>query len=334
MFIQFSNKPLQNIVFASVKKPIKETEGEKSLFSEGNSSSLNALALQNRMLAFRGRVKEHVDRMKRVLSNVEVSDVSMHHDAALKAIEKAKEKGIVIVDKPITLLHFDTHSDIYKEDTRLINYGNWINKAIKDGTVNEIYWVMPEWSKNGSKFEKLWTNQDDMGNAEYFLSDSKTEYSFYVEKETAGLSFKKPEGFDANSEKYRVVHLHKITIEELPDMKGKDNVMLDICGDYFSCNGSDIIEKERVKVDPSKIPGMDSPYPIPHMVVAEEKRIIKRLTIQDMHKADKKLFYQLEKKNIKPVIYTGAESPEYVPTHYFSIVQYLLKKIDRKSAQT
>lgn len=331
MYLQLNNKPLQNIAFKSNESSFKDIKTAQMSSSCGNFSALNVLAIQNGLIAFTGRAKDLTERMKRVLSHVLVTNVSMHHDAALEAIKEARDIGIVSKDKPLTLLHFDTHSDIYKEDTIFVNYGNWINKAIKDGSVDEIYWILPEWTKSKSTYETFWADQNDLGEAEYFLSDSKTKHTFYIDKETSKLRFEKPEDYDINSDKYRVVTLHKITIEELPEMKDKQNIMLDICGDYYTCNGKEIVDKDRVKVDPSIIPGMDTPYPIPHLIVAAEKKIYKRLTIQDIHKANNKIFSELEKKGIKPIIYTGAESPEYVPKNYISTVEYLLKKISSKA---
>lgn len=62
------------------------------------------------------------EKMASVLSNIRYSNVYDDHDGAVKTLLKAKNDGVISINKPVTLIHFDTHSDIKKNNEPIFTY--------------------------------------------------------------------------------------------------------------------------------------------------------------------------------------------------------------------
>ena len=332
LLIHTNNKLLEaNLTFKGFKSTEKnQLQHQSEKITAKKIPALNAMAAQNISLLFTGKKKGLPETMQRVLSKVQVAEVAKHHDTALNTIKTARQKGVCSEDKPLTLLHFDLHSDLNKYDIKSIDYGNWINHAIKEGSVNEVYWVLPEWTKEKYHIPTFWEDQNDDGNGEFYLIEGKTEYTFYVNKKSNGLHFNKPEDYNKSPDKYRVVNLHKITIDELPDMKGKNNLMLDICGDYVSSNGHSV-DIDKSKIVPVESFDMVDGRPDYSSYNAQYPKQRKIANIKEIHKRFKHMFNVLETKNIRPIVYTAAYSPEYVPKDYGKLVAILLDHIQNKA---
>lgn len=247
------------------------------------------------------------NKMKKVLSKVKYSSVYDDHDGAIKTLTKAKTEKTISLQNPVTLLHFDTHSDIKKNNEPVLHIGNWINKAMSMGVIGEIYWILPDWTKDNEWKSSFWPenalwSQDNEGIANIML-DAPSEKVFYYEKNNGKIHFLKPLNYDFNMNNYFPVRFHKLTIDDLPSMKDRQNVMLDICGDYFVNSGMSTVNKAN------------------NLTNFKENAF-------EIDRSFNEIFTQLEKKDIQPTIYTAAKSEGFVPTEHLSQVSSCLNKIN------
>jgi len=70
------------------------------------------------------------------------ADFITHHNQALESWEAAKAAGIISTGN--ILVHLDSHSDIYTTPTSVVSIANFVNSSLADGTVSEVYWVVPD----------------------------------------------------------------------------------------------------------------------------------------------------------------------------------------------
>lgn len=225
-----------------------------------------------------------------------VFDKFRNHNQALDAYDVATEDGLI--DKtPKILLHVDTHEDIKPENSSngKENIADYIDRFVSDGSVSEIYWVIPDApdkntevgfkkSKQDSDPNDIFANIEENPQDVYAKSMGKEirDVTLYVDKEKGSFSAQIPEDYEKNKGKYREVKFHKRTLAELPSFKGKKNVHLDIDSDYFGNKGADTAEGYKFKYKPE---------------------ILKQRVVDFVSK--------LKTKGIKPVLTTVAASPLY-----------------------
>lgn len=297
----------QNAIYNRTKAITKNGLNQLNPALQTNNSllGLEALAMQNKALMFTGKTTEidpATKTMRSVLENVKIANVSNFHTAAVDVIDIAKTRGFVSEERPLKLLHFDEHADIRTKGNTRIDFGNWINTVIENGTVDEVYWILPEWTLFSEYKERYWDNKTDEASI-YFCNNNK-EIKIYVNKETRELNFEKPADYDSNEDKYKVVNVHKLTIEDLPQFSENDNLMLDVCGDYLLSNVEDAF-------------------------ICRESTSYIHYEIEERFN---KIFSELEKKGAKPIIYTGAESIDYVPLDFYKeVVKNLQKAVGNAS---
>lgn len=275
-----------------------------SIVLNNSLTGLEALAIQNKAILFTGKnpdIDPATQTMGNVLNNVKIANVSSFHTAAIDVIDIAEERGFTSKENPLTLLHFDEHADIRTEGNHKTDFGNWINTVIEDGRVDEVYWVLPEWTLFSEYKERYWDNKTDK--ASIYFCDNRKEIKIYVDKETQLLHFTEPADYKTNKDNYRTVNVHKITIEELPDLSKNKNLMLDVCGDYLLSNVEDAF-------------------------ICRESTSYIQYEIEERFN---KIFVELEKKGAKPILYTGAESIDYVPMDYYKDVCNTLQKAVKNS---
>lgn len=192
-----------------------------------------------------------------------------------------------------------------------LHIGNWINTAISMGVIKDIYWVLPDWTKEEAWKDSFWKEQDLCCNDNEHLSnvmlDAPSDKVFYYEKSNRKIHFSKPFDCVHNAQKYIPINFHKIVIGDLPDMKNKDNVMFDICGDYFINSGMSTVNKAN------------------NIKSFSENE-------DEITRSFNEMFTQLDNKHIKPFIYTGAKSKGFVPDEHLAQVSCCLKSIDQFKA--
>lgn len=212
-------------------------------------------------------------------------DVVQDHNQDIDTIKTAKEKGLI--DKtPKTLIHFDYHSDMYRDNEHINkgyeSIGNYINVLMTNGEVNEIYWIIPDNTKVNKEQNALFWEDQTTENWQFI--DGPRDQKIYVDKENNNeLRFKRPR--DYTPVKYDEISFHKRLLSEIPSFKDSSKqVIVDIDADFLSYNGYQAFIKEKEFLNPGA-----------EQLNQEKKRIIDTLYNQD----------------IKPVLGIFCHSPEY-----------------------
>jgi hypothetical protein len=212
-------------------------------------------------------------------------DIVQDHNQDIDTIKTAKEKGL-IDNTPKTLIHFDYHSDMYRDNEhinkRYESIGNYINVLMSNGEVNEIYWIIPDNTKVNKEQKALFW--DDQTTENWQFIDGPRDQKIYVDKENNNaLRFNKPK--DYTPVKYDEISFHKRLLSEIPSFKeSSKQVIVDIDADFLSYNGYQAFIKGKESLNPGA-----------EQLNQEKKRIIDTLYHQE----------------IKPVLGIFCYSPEY-----------------------
>lgn len=212
-------------------------------------------------------------------------DVVQDHNQDIDTIKTAKEKGL-IDNTPKTLIHFDYHSDMYRDNEHINksyeSIGNYINVLMSNGEVNEIYWIIPDNTKANKEQKALFWDDQTTENCQFI--DGPRDQKIYVDKENNNaLRFQKPK--DYTPVKYGEISFHKRLLSEIPSFKeSSKQVIVDIDADFLSYNGYQAFIKNKEFLNPAA-----------EQLNQEKKRIIDTLYNQE----------------IKPVLGIFCHSPEY-----------------------
>jgi len=250
------------------------------------------MSVDNGMITFAENVKEKKEKQDfSAFKDTKIVDIFQDHNQAIDALKVAKDKGLIT--KPLTLVHFDTHSDILPgRGSDYENIASWVNKTLANGTVNDMYWVIPDWSKDKQVKNTFWNKKQ---NTKKYIFDSPIKYGglnsqfdgqknriLYVNSKTDEVYIKKPADYNTND--YKTVNFHKLTAGELPSFKGNKNVQVDFCGDYFGNTGFDTSDNAS-----------------------------HNYTHNELNQVFSKTLKNLKQKDINPVIVTAALSRNYLP---------------------
>lgn len=188
------------------------------------------------------------------------------HDQILDSFINIEKRFIKI---PKTLVNFDLQPDIYinKQITEQC-IANWINIAIKDYSINNIYWVIPETGlfdpfifdyyfgentsndinfKGNLNINKVYKNLSKPL-SQRFLFDT---FTASIDSESVKYS---DEEFKSQLKtgKYKEINIHICTTKNLP--KINKDFILSIDGDYFyNCGFDSPTILERIPFDTQKI---------------------------------------------------------------------------------
>jgi len=226
--------------------------------------------------------EEDKDQLSRIFGG-SLFDYFQNHNQALDIIEVLTQEGFI--KKPATLIHIDTHSDMYrlsyKNEKSPSNFGqtfaSYVNTLILEGTVAEIHWVLPDVSRTPENREILW-NPETGSDSHFVLFNGPGTQTFYVDERDRDICYDKPDDYNLNPARYRKVMFHKVILEELELERSDRPVIVDIDADYFSNNGYDTANE---------------------MVVPYKEQDISRL------------LSTLENLGIRPILTMGSLSPEY-----------------------
>jgi hypothetical protein len=136
---------------------------------------------------------------------------------------------------PKVVIHFDSHSDlntVFKAGNAP-TIANYLNQAVLDGTVSEIYWVLPEYARAGTpQSDSFWPAPDSFNfGGGPFLGTDQRDYTMFVYEE--GTSFVR-----LPKTPLAEVKVHKVYADELPDFSAEErSLYLDVDADYFSNTG-------------------------------------------------------------------------------------------------
>jgi hypothetical protein len=246
--------------------------------------------------------------LKEIFNNSKIVDISERHDQVLDVYKVASEEARIKQDKPITLIHFDTHSDM-KDKNDNIDYGIsvWVNSLIKNYNVTDVYWVLPDWTKKNQVNSLFWAKDDKMPNyIDETFNLMPPEFSIYKTKRAKDpfLFFKKPKGYEHNKDDFSEIKIHKRIMEELPDFNGAKNIHLDFCGDYFGNRGFSTIERTNYNY-----------------------------TKEGLNNLFCKVTESLYEKGVRPFITTMALSREFVPPEDVHEIKHFWQEIVKSSGK-
>lgn len=192
-------------------------------------------------------------------------------------------------DVPTTLLNFDSHSDMWlgpvpKNDESI---AQWVNAVLKENpNIKDVYWVLPQDFKDNPDLKDQYFDQPGVSDPERgdrVFVRTQPDSVLYFNTETAELSGKRPEDYSEDDPKYRMVNLHKRTLEDLPDFTGQRTaVSIDL--DFFDNRGYDTAFDATVEYEGDKGFGQ--------------------------------LVQRMKELNIRPDYTTVSASPEYVRTEH------------------
>lgn len=157
-----------------------------------------------------------------------------HNHQVLALIEYARDQGFLNED--VTLIHFDTHSDffIYGDPLRFQeSIADYVNTLISKQWIKEMYWVLPDWTKEPEVAHVYWGNTD-FGNPYGGHSYAKGPDTLSVYVNSDGILF-----FEKPEEEVTEILIHRVLQSELPNTFTTQYTYVDIDADYFSNSGYD-----------------------------------------------------------------------------------------------
>lgn len=204
------------------------------------------------------------------------------------------------------LVHFDTHSDMDRGEIFLppesdslhydlnqytdeeLSIANFIIPALYEGTISEVYWVLPDWAAKGTEKGRglQFASGFETGRNEYYVGRNKSDGSIY-------FSVNKPKRKYVSN--IRKIVIHNIYKEDLPDFSRKsESIIVDIDLDWVQNTGYDTMSHYDKD---SQFVGVYSEY-----------------SLDKSFGSIKGLVATLKDKGIKPGSVTISLSPEYTFT--------------------
>lgn len=124
--------------------------------------------------------------------------------------------------------------------SKQIGVETFIAPAVIDGTVSEIYWVLPDWAKKDTPFYGAywypWKTGFDpiLHSNSYLLGNMERDYTFYAWEE-GGKAYFMPVPPQNDFVVARKIIVHKVYKEDLPDFTfEKRSIILDIDQDWMN----------------------------------------------------------------------------------------------------
>lgn len=244
----------------------------------------------------------YFETAREIFSNSEYFDLVRNHNSVLshpkdrglgQFINRLKQQDKKDVDKVskalagkdaanAVLINFDAHSDVFT--TPIAKGGEsiaqWVNGMLRENpNISEFIWVVPDNFKSDPNLRQhYFEHKGPIPSNDSVLVHDPPEGVFYLDKDSGALiATGKPE--DYSESKYRTINYKKMTIDELPNLKGR-NVVASIDLDYFDNRGYDTSYKAKASWQ-------------------GEAGFVKFLDT-------------LKSKDIKPIVTTVSASPEYV----------------------
>lgn len=181
-----------------------------------------------------------VEMLGSVIAGAAGFDIFQHNNQVVDFLDDMRTD---IDIRDMTVVHFDTHSDFYTygRPQDYVSGGDiseFINVLVARGDVAEIYWVLPDWTRQPGIRETFWDEEfyrSETGQPTYYLAGPKS-LSMWVDVDRGDIIFDAP---TTDADAYRRVLLHKVTLDELPDLSANRNVYVEVDADYFSNTGYD-----------------------------------------------------------------------------------------------
>ncbi len=206
-------------------------------------------------IILKGSVKSPVRREDVVrqwaglMRSSEANDLFPHNNQVLDFLDTLIADHKLAADDRLTIIHFDTHSDLWTYPEPFAHALNedisdFLNTVILKGVAAEIYWVLPDWTREERYAKTFWSEQlpDDAGP----YAEGPQTLPIFVDRDAGALYFGSP---PRAAPDLPAVSYHKVLLRELPDFASRDNIYLEIDGDYFSNTGHDTNLQGRLNPD-------------------------------------------------------------------------------------
>lgn len=183
-------------------------------------------------------------------NDVKFLKIFENHDYMINLLQEASKRNIKI---PKILVNFDSHSDLFINSGTKRTLADWVNTAVAEHDITDVYWVFPS---RGFYYKEFINNfyGDGIIKDKVFFGNYKTNYvhtdfkkpltqTFLVNKQNGYLISesanypKEKINEHLKESKYKLVNVHTCTKDILP--KFKENFILSIDADFFNCNGFD-----------------------------------------------------------------------------------------------
>jgi hypothetical protein len=185
------------------------------------------------------RWEDTVLQWAELLSGSEAFDLFLHNNQVLDFLDTLAADGKLHRDSPLTVVHLDSHSDLwtFPDPTRYAlneDISDFLNAAILAGVVGEVYWVAPDWTRDEPFVDSFW-RRGLPDTAEPYVSGPRT-LEIFVDRDAGALYFGEP---PRERPALPTVRFHKVLLSELPKLADRENLYLEVDGDYFSNVGFD-----------------------------------------------------------------------------------------------
>jgi len=245
------------------------------------------------------------------------------HNRVLDAVKDMKSRGLY-GSKPTAIVHIDYHADLYRNNLHLSvppTIGNYINKLISDHDVDEVWWIVPDATRDlaaedrapgaaVSRQREVFWGRDTF--ADWQFRDGPADQAICVSQADGALSFG-PEDMPCPDKK---VLFHKRTNQDIltrtpaqdPYLQVPERyqTILDIDGDFFDYTG---------------IYANDGHGPFPRKYRLHYKNTA------ILHEEFGRLLAGVERMKAKPFLTTCAMSPFFVSLTAQDEVEYFLTSL-------
>lgn len=246
------------------------------------------------------QVDDLARELAEILSEVVATDLSEHNNQAIDFVSWMEHDPAISQQLPIQVIHFDSHSDIwgYPDPRSFVpaeQIGDFLNNLMERQLVSDIYWVLPDWSRLAGFESRFYDSELKflVNNEPEAYTEGPAVHQVYVEKQSNLMHFRTPDDAGMQPEKYFVIRIHKLTIDQLPSFEGQENVFLEFDADYFSNSGFDTML--AAAFNPSH---------------------------GELRRSVKQVLDQLVLSNVKPILAYLCRSPKYASNEDQSMLAY------------
>ncbi len=166
-------------------------------------------------------------------------DLARHNNQVLDFVDALTAERVLDSTAQLTIIHFDTHSDLHAYPDPAVNtdredISDFMNRLATDGRIADVYWVLPEWTRDPEYRARYW--ETGLPNEPAAYVEGPKVLEIFADLAQRLLYFGTA---PAGASNIATVRFHKVLLDELPDFTGRSDVYLEIDGDYFSNTGFD-----------------------------------------------------------------------------------------------
>ena len=193
--------------------------------------------------------EDTVKQWAELMHETEANDLFPHNNQVLDFLDALIADRKLAAGDKLTIIHFDTHSDLWTfpdPSAYALNQdiSDFLDTAVLKGVVEEIYWVLPDLTRERRYAKTFWSEKLPHEAGPY--AEGPRTLKIFVDSNADALYFGSP---PQAAPDLPMVRYHKVLLSELPDFTSRDNIFLEIDGDYFSNTGFDTNLQGRINPD-------------------------------------------------------------------------------------